>query len=49
LNFRNQPGVIPLSRKERSQEPQPLPGRGKGMLTVLADDEEHFQDLAEYV
>jgi antitoxin (DNA-binding transcriptional repressor) of toxin-antitoxin stability system len=31
------------------EKPHPLPGRGKGMLTILADDEEHLQDFAEYV
>lgn len=29
--------------------PRPLPGRGKGMLTILAEDEEHLKDFAEYM
>lgn len=28
---------------------RPVPGRGKGMLTVLADDDEHLKDFAEYL
>jgi antitoxin (DNA-binding transcriptional repressor) of toxin-antitoxin stability system len=26
-------------------QPRPLPGRGKGMLTILADDDEHLEDF----
>ena len=29
------------------EEPSPVPGRGRGMLTVLAEDEEHLDDFAE--
>jgi prevent-host-death family protein len=28
---------------------QPVPGRCKGMLTILADDDEHLKDWAEYL
>ena len=31
------------------EKPRPLPGRGKGMLTILSDDEEHLKDFAEYM
>jgi antitoxin (DNA-binding transcriptional repressor) of toxin-antitoxin stability system len=27
--------------------PRPLPGRGKGMLTIISEDEEHLNDFAE--
>jgi len=34
-------------------QPKPLlrppPGLGKGFITILADDDEHLQDFAEYV
>jgi antitoxin (DNA-binding transcriptional repressor) of toxin-antitoxin stability system len=32
-----------------SVKPRPLPGRGKGMLTIISDDEEHLEDFAEYM
>jgi len=32
-----------------AQKPRPLPGRGKGMLTILAEDEEHLEDFKEYM
>jgi len=28
---------------------RPGPGLCKGMITIVADDEEHLQDLAEYL
>ncbi len=31
------------------EKPRPLPGRGKGMLTILAEDDEHLKDFAEYM
>ena len=27
----------------------PLPGRGKGMLTILSEDDDHLKDFAEYM
>lgn len=27
----------------------PIPGRCKGMLTVVAEDDEHLKDFAEYM
>ena len=27
----------------------PIPGRCKGMLTIISDDDEHLQDFAEYM
>lgn len=31
------------------EKPRPLPGRGKGMLTILAEDDDHLKDFAEYM
>jgi prevent-host-death family protein len=28
---------------------RPPPGLGKGIITILADDDEHLQDFAEYM
>jgi prevent-host-death family protein len=33
----------------RAEKPRPVPGRCKGMLTIVADDEEHLQDFKEYM
>jgi antitoxin (DNA-binding transcriptional repressor) of toxin-antitoxin stability system len=30
-------------------EPRPLPGRGRGMLTILSDDDDHLMDFARYM
>jgi antitoxin (DNA-binding transcriptional repressor) of toxin-antitoxin stability system len=27
----------------------PIPGRGKGKLTIVSDDDEHLRDFAEYM
>jgi antitoxin (DNA-binding transcriptional repressor) of toxin-antitoxin stability system len=32
-----------------AEKPHPVPGRGKGMLTILAEDDEHLKDFAEYM
>jgi antitoxin (DNA-binding transcriptional repressor) of toxin-antitoxin stability system len=32
-----------------SEQPQPVPGRCQGMLTILAEDDEHLKDWAEYM
>jgi antitoxin (DNA-binding transcriptional repressor) of toxin-antitoxin stability system len=34
---------------EAGEMPQPVPGRGKGMLTIVSDDDEHLKDFAEYM
>ena len=31
------------------EPPRPVPGRGKGMLTILSEDEDHLKDFAEYM
>ena len=33
----------------QSQPQRPGPGLAKGMLTIVADDEEHLKDFAEYM
>ena len=30
-------------------QPRPLPGRAKGMLTIIAEDDEHLKDFEEYM
>jgi antitoxin (DNA-binding transcriptional repressor) of toxin-antitoxin stability system len=32
-----------------AQKPRPQPGRGKGMLTILVEDEEHLEHFKEYL
>jgi antitoxin (DNA-binding transcriptional repressor) of toxin-antitoxin stability system len=32
-----------------ADQPRPLPGRGKGMLTIVAEDDEHLEDFKEYM
>jgi antitoxin (DNA-binding transcriptional repressor) of toxin-antitoxin stability system len=34
---------------ESADKPRPVPGRCKGMLTVVAEDDEHLKDFAEYM
>jgi prevent-host-death family protein len=29
--------------------PRPRPGLGKGMITIVSDDDEHLKDFAEYM
>jgi antitoxin (DNA-binding transcriptional repressor) of toxin-antitoxin stability system len=31
------------------QQPRPVPGRGRGMLTILSEDDEHLKDFAGYM
>jgi len=33
----------------RAEKPRPLPGRCKGMLTIVAEDDEHRKDFKEYM
>lgn len=33
----------------QGERPQPVPGRGKGMLIIHSDDDEHLKDFAEYM
>lgn len=34
---------------EPGEKPHPVPGRGKGMLTIHSEDDEHLKDFAEYM
>jgi antitoxin (DNA-binding transcriptional repressor) of toxin-antitoxin stability system len=34
---------------EAGEKPRPVLGRGKGMLTIVSDDDEHLKDFAEYL
>jgi antitoxin (DNA-binding transcriptional repressor) of toxin-antitoxin stability system len=34
---------------EAGEKPHPVPGRGKGMLTVVSEDDEHLKDFAAYL
>ena len=34
---------------EPAEPPRPVFGRGKGMLTIIAEDDEHLKDFAEYM
>jgi antitoxin (DNA-binding transcriptional repressor) of toxin-antitoxin stability system len=31
------------------EKPRPLPGCGKGMLTIISEDDDHLKDFAEYM
>ncbi len=31
------------------QPPFPVPGRGKGMLKIVSEDDDHLKDFAEYM
>ena len=33
----------------RAEKPRPLPGRCKGMLAIVADDDEHLEGFKEYM
>lgn len=33
----------------RTEEPQPVPGRCQGMLTILSEDDEHLKDWSDYM
>jgi antitoxin (DNA-binding transcriptional repressor) of toxin-antitoxin stability system len=36
-------------RSERPAGPTPVPGRCRGMLTVVTEDDEHLRDFSEYM
>ncbi len=43
----NQPVAVLVA--SRLSQPRPQPGRAKGMLTILAEDDEHLEDFKEYM
>lgn len=47
LTRREQP-VAKLVRTQ-TRPPRPGPGLGKGLITIVADDDEYLQDFAEYM
>jgi antitoxin (DNA-binding transcriptional repressor) of toxin-antitoxin stability system len=40
---------IVSERPESKPLLRPPPGLGKGVITILSDDDEHLQDFAEYM
>ena len=32
-----------------ADKPRPMPGRGKGMLTIVTEDDEHLEHFKEYM
>ena len=32
-----------------AEKPRPVPGRCKGMLTIVSEDDEHLEDFKEYM
>jgi antitoxin (DNA-binding transcriptional repressor) of toxin-antitoxin stability system len=51
-------GEVVITRNERpvaklvgapTEPPRPQPGRGKGLLTILSEDDDHLKDFAEYM
>ena len=32
---------------EPFEKPRPVPGRGKGMLTIISEDDDHLKDFAK--
>jgi antitoxin (DNA-binding transcriptional repressor) of toxin-antitoxin stability system len=44
-------GDKPVARivAEPGVKPHPVPGRGKGMLTVLSEDDDHLKDWVDYL
>lgn len=41
--------VARLVREQTSSAQRPGPGLCKGMMTIVADDDEHLKDFAEYM
>ena len=46
---RNQQPVAKLVSEKPVVRQRPQPGLCKGMLTIVADDDEHLKDFAEYM
>jgi antitoxin (DNA-binding transcriptional repressor) of toxin-antitoxin stability system len=32
-----------------AEKPRPIPGRAKGMLSIISEDDEHLKDFEEYM
>jgi antitoxin (DNA-binding transcriptional repressor) of toxin-antitoxin stability system len=48
LVTRNEKALARIVR-EPGDQPRPVFGSGKGMLTIISDDDEHLKDFAEYM
>ncbi len=44
----HQPVAKLVSEKPRGRMPR-VPGLGRGMITIISDDEDHLKDFAEYM
>lgn len=44
-------GDKPVARivAEPGEKPHPVPGRGKGMLRILSEDDDHLKDWGDYL
>ncbi len=41
--------IAKLTLNESTKTSRRIPGLGKGIITILADDDEHLQDFSEYM
>ena len=41
--------IATLSAKPAAERSRRVPGLGKGMISILPDDDEHLDDFAEYM
>ena len=48
ISENNEP-VVKLVREKPAVCQRPQPGLCKGMITIVADDDEHLKDFAEYM
>ncbi len=46
---RNHQPVAKLVREKPPERKPRVPGLGKGMITIVSDDEDHLKDFAEYM
>ena len=45
----NDKPIATLSTRTPTERKRRVPGLGKGMITILSDDDEHLDDFAEYM
>jgi prevent-host-death family protein len=45
----NEHPVAKLVGEQPKPQLRPPPGLGKGMITIVSDDDEHLKDFAEYM
>ena len=41
--------IATVSTKAAAERKRRVPGLGKGMITIISDDDEHLEDFAEYM